>query len=87
MGIVIAADQIDIDYAKLAMSKAKDQQVRDFAQQMTTDHSAVQKSGGKPVCNECCDFLRKQKHSQHHNKGRPQQYIPDQSAADGIENM
>ena len=44
MGIVIAADEIDIHYAKLAMSKAKDQQVRDFALQMITDHSAVQKS-------------------------------------------
>src|SRR5262245_25627411 len=44
VGIVVAADQIDIDYAKLAMSKAKDKQVKDFAQQMMTDHSAVQKS-------------------------------------------
>src|SRR5215469_2147516 len=44
VGIVSVADQIDIDYAKLALSKAKDQQVRDFAQQMITDHSAVQKS-------------------------------------------
>jgi len=43
-GIVLAADQIDIDYAKLAMSKAKDQRVKDFAQQMITDHSAVSKS-------------------------------------------
>ena len=44
VGIVVAADQVDIDYAKLAMSKAKDKQVKDFAQQMITDHSAVQKS-------------------------------------------
>jgi putative membrane protein len=44
VGIVVAADQIDIDYAKLATSKAKDKQVKDFAQQMITDHSAVQKS-------------------------------------------
>jgi len=44
VGIVVAADQIDIDYAKLAMSKAKDKQVKDFAEQMITDHSAVQKS-------------------------------------------
>jgi putative membrane protein len=35
---------IDINYAKLAMSKAKDKQVTDFAQQMITDHSAVQKA-------------------------------------------
>jgi putative membrane protein len=44
VGIVVAANQIDIDYAKLALKKAKDKQVRDFAQQMITDHSAVQKS-------------------------------------------
>jgi putative membrane protein len=44
IGIVETADDIDINYAKLALSKAKDQQVRDFAQQMITDHSAVQKS-------------------------------------------
>ena len=44
VGIVIAANQIDIDYAKLALSKAKSKEVRAFAQQMVTDHSAVQKS-------------------------------------------
>ena len=45
-GIVVAADQIDIDYAKLAESKAKDKQVKDFAQLMITDHSSVQKAVG-----------------------------------------
>src|SRR5262249_50813950 len=44
VGIVEAADQIDIDYAKLAESKAKHEQVKDFARQMITDHSAVQKA-------------------------------------------
>lgn len=44
VGIVVAADNIDIDYAKLAISKTKNKQVIDFAQQMITDHSAVQKS-------------------------------------------
>jgi putative membrane protein len=44
VGIVEAANQIDINYAKLAMSKAKDKQVKDFAQLMITDHSAVQKA-------------------------------------------
>src|SRR5215510_7639973 len=44
VGIVVAADNIDINYAKLAMSKTKDKQVKDFAQQMITDHSSVQKS-------------------------------------------
>jgi putative membrane protein len=37
VGIVTAADQIDINYAKLALSKTKNRQVRDFAQQMITD--------------------------------------------------
>ena len=44
VGIVTAADQIDINYAKLALSKTKNKQVRDFAQQMITDHSSVQSS-------------------------------------------
>jgi putative membrane protein len=44
VGIVVAANQIDIDYAKLALSKSKTKEIRDFAQQMVTDHSAVQKS-------------------------------------------
>lgn len=44
VGIVTAADQIDIDYAKLALSKTRNKQIRDFAQQMITDHSSVQKS-------------------------------------------
>jgi putative membrane protein len=44
VGAVGVANQIDINYAKLAQSKAKDKQVKDFAQQMITDHSAVQKS-------------------------------------------
>lgn len=44
VGIVETADDIDINYAKLALSKARDKQVRDFAQQMVTDHSAVTKS-------------------------------------------
>jgi len=44
VGIVVAANQIDIDYGKLALSKTRNAEVRDFAQQMVTDHSAVQKS-------------------------------------------
>ena len=43
VGIVLAADSIDIDYAKLAMSKTQDKEIKDFAQQMITDHSAVSK--------------------------------------------
>ena len=44
VGIVVGANQIDIDYGKLAVSKSKNKEVRDFAQQMVTDHSALQKS-------------------------------------------
>ena len=44
VGIVIAANQIDIDHAKLALSKTKSAEVRDFGQQMITDHTAVLKS-------------------------------------------
>src|SRR5215469_5821865 len=44
VGIVLAADQIDIDYGKIALQKSKDKKVREFAQRMVTDHSAVQKS-------------------------------------------
>lgn len=44
VGIVLAADQIDIDYGKIALQKSKDARVREFAQRMVTDHSAVQKS-------------------------------------------
>jgi putative membrane protein len=44
VGIVVAANQIDIDYANLALSKSKDKATRDFAQQMVTDHSALQKA-------------------------------------------
>jgi putative membrane protein len=44
VGIVVTANQIDIDHAKLALSKSKNKEVRDFARQMVTDHSALQKS-------------------------------------------
>lgn len=42
--IVLAANQIDIDYGKLALTKSKNKEVLGFAQQMVTDHGAVQKS-------------------------------------------
>lgn len=44
VGIVVAANNIDIDYAKLALKKSKNKEVKDFAQQMVTDHSALQKA-------------------------------------------
>jgi putative membrane protein len=42
--IVLAANQIDIDYGKIALAKSKNKEVRDFAELMVADHSAVQKS-------------------------------------------
>lgn len=44
VGIVLAADDIDVSYGKIALTKSKSKLVREFAQQMVTDHSAVQKS-------------------------------------------
>lgn len=46
VGIVVGANQIDIDYAQLALRKSKNKEVREFAQQMETDHSALQKAVG-----------------------------------------
>jgi putative membrane protein len=42
--IVVTANQVDIDAGKLAESKTKSKDVRDFAKQMVTDHTAVNKS-------------------------------------------
>ncbi|HEX9000793.1 MAG TPA: DUF4142 domain-containing protein [Blastocatellia bacterium] len=42
--IVSVAGGLDIAYGKIAMSKAKDKQVKEFAARMVTDHSAVQKA-------------------------------------------
>lgn len=42
-GIVVTANQIDIDAGKLAKAQSKNKEVQDFAQQMITDHSAVNK--------------------------------------------
>lgn len=39
--ILLAANNTDISYARLAPSRAQNQQVKDFAQQMLTDHTAV----------------------------------------------
>ncbi|HUQ76337.1 MAG TPA: DUF4142 domain-containing protein [Burkholderiales bacterium] len=48
-GIVVAANQIDIDAGKLAKSQSKNKEVQGFAQQMITDHSAVNKQAGALV--------------------------------------
>ena len=41
--IVVTANQVDIDAGKFAQGKAKGKEVKDFAKQMVTDHSGVNK--------------------------------------------
>jgi putative membrane protein len=45
-GIVVTANQIDVDAGKIAKSRSKNKEVQDFAQQMITDHTAVNKQAG-----------------------------------------
>jgi putative membrane protein len=42
--IVVTANQVDIDAGKLALSKGSSQAVKDFAQTMVNDHTAVNQS-------------------------------------------
>jgi putative membrane protein len=48
-GIVVAANQIDIDAGKLAKARTKNKQVLEFAQRMITDHTAVNKQASALV--------------------------------------
>lgn len=41
------ADVIDIEYAKIAISKTKNKQVKEFAELMVRDHTAVNEGAGK----------------------------------------
>src|SRR3954469_23052700 len=43
-GIVQTANKIDIDQAKLALKKSKNPQVKEFANQMISDHTNLEKS-------------------------------------------
>jgi putative membrane protein len=43
-GIVQTANQIDINQAKLALKKTSNQQVKEFANQMISDHTNLEKS-------------------------------------------
>lgn len=43
-GIVQTANRIDIDQARLALKKSKNPQVKEFANQMISDHTALEKS-------------------------------------------
>ncbi len=42
--IVVTANSVDIDAGKVAKAKTKNNEVKKFAEQMVTDHSAVNKS-------------------------------------------
>ena len=65
--IVVTANQIDIDAGRLAKSKSKNKEVDAFAQQMITDHTAVNKQAGalakklgvKPQNNDTSKALKK----------------------------
>jgi putative membrane protein len=66
-GIVVTANQIDIDAGKLAKSRSKNKEVQGFANQMITDHSAVNKQavalakklGVKPAASDTQASLKK----------------------------
>lgn len=42
--IVVAANQVDVDAGQLAIKKAKNPEVKKFAERMVTDHNAVNKA-------------------------------------------
>jgi putative membrane protein len=44
VGIVQTANRIDIDQAKLALKKTNNPQVKEFANQMISDHTSLEKS-------------------------------------------
>src|SRR5689334_13084349 len=44
VGIVQTANRIDIDQARLALKKSTNAQVKDFANQMISDHTSLEKS-------------------------------------------
>ena len=44
VGIVVAANQIDVNAGRLALQKSHNAEVRKFAQEMVNDHMAVNKS-------------------------------------------
>jgi putative membrane protein len=47
--IVVAANQVDIDAGKLAVSKSANKEVKEFAQRMITDHTGVNKAATELV--------------------------------------
>lgn len=65
--IVVTANHVDVDAGKLAKGKTHNKEVRAFAQQMITDHTAVNKQAGtlvkklgvKPESNPTSESLKK----------------------------
>jgi putative membrane protein len=47
--IVVAANQVDVDAGNLALKKTQNAQVKELAQRMVTDHTAVNKAAGDLV--------------------------------------
>jgi putative membrane protein len=47
--IVVAANQVDVDAGNLALKKTQNAQVKDLAQRMVTDHTAVNQAAGALV--------------------------------------
>ena len=47
--IVVAANSIDVRYGEIARERATDERVRQFAEMMITDHTAVNESAGALV--------------------------------------
>lgn len=47
--VVVAANGIDVKYGEIAVQKATNPKVKQFAQTMITDHNAVNKSAGELV--------------------------------------
>jgi putative membrane protein len=48
-GIVVAANTVDINAGKLAMSRSKNKEVKEFAKRMVTDHTGVNKQASALV--------------------------------------
>lgn len=48
-GIVVAANQVDIDAGQLAQTSTRQAEVKSFAKQMVTDHTGVNKQAGALV--------------------------------------
>jgi putative membrane protein len=67
-GIVVTANTIDVNAGKLAKARSHDKEVKQFAQRMITDHTAVNKQaaalakklGVKPAASDTSRSLKKE---------------------------